>query len=180
MKAYLDEIGSPMGQIDFATDEEGSFLGLRFREGRRSVALEKELERAGLDLIACNAWTFMRTSGAREQLVEYFAGERRSLDLEVARRGSDFEAAVWEEISHIPLGQTRTYGEVARAIGRPGEAAEVGKVCAANPVLLVSPCHRVVDSDGSLKGYAAGLFIKARLLDFEEEYQNRRVESEKR
>ena len=93
MRAYLDEVSSPMGQIDFATDEEGSFLGLRFREGRRSVSLEKGLERAGFDLVARNAWTFMRTTGAREQLVEYLAGERRSFDVPVARKGSDLEEA---------------------------------------------------------------------------------------
>jgi methylated-DNA-[protein]-cysteine S-methyltransferase len=171
MKAYLDEIDSPMGQIDFATDEEGSFLGLRFRESRNPEILEEELKRAGFDLVARDVWTFMRTTGAREQLVEYFAGERRSFDLQVARKGSDFEEAVWEELSRIPFGQTRTYGEVAEAIGYPGEAVEVGKACAANPVLVVIPCHRVVSADGSLKGYAAGLPIKARLLDFEEESQ---------
>jgi methylated-DNA-[protein]-cysteine S-methyltransferase len=158
-----------MGQIDLATDEAGSFLGLRFREGHRSLSLEKELERAGFDLVARNAWTFMHTTGAREQLVEYFAGERRSFDLPVAREGSDFEEAVWEEISRIPFGETRTYGQVAEAVGGTGDAQEVGKACAANPVLLVVPCHRVVGADGSLKGYAAGLPIKARLLNFEEE-----------
>jgi methylated-DNA-[protein]-cysteine S-methyltransferase len=171
MKAYLDEIGSPMGQIDFATDEAGSFLGLRFREGRRSLSLEKELERAGFDLVARNAWTFMYATGAREQLVEYFAGERRLFDLPVARKGSDFEEAVWEEISCIPFGETRTYGQVAEAVGGTGDAQEVGKACAANPVLLVVPCHRVVGADGSLKGYADGLPLKARLLAFEEENQ---------
>src|SRR5215217_2305827 len=110
MKAYLDEIGS-------ATDEAGSFLGLRFREGRRSLSLEKELERAGFDLVARNAWTFMYATGAREQLVGYFAGERRLFDLPVARKGSDFEEAVWEEISCVPFGETRTYGQVAETIG---------------------------------------------------------------
>jgi methylated-DNA-[protein]-cysteine S-methyltransferase len=150
MKAYLDEIGSPMGQIDFATDEAGSFLGLRFRVGRRSLSLEKELERAGFDLVARNAWTFMYATGAREQLVEYFAGERRLFDLPVARKGSDFEEAVWEEISCIPFGETRTYGQVAEAVGGTGDAQE---------------------ADGSLKGYADGLPLKARLLAFEEENQ---------
>ena len=68
-----------------------------------------------------------------------------------------------------PVGQTRTYGQVAWAIGWPGEAVEVGRSCAANLILLVIPCHRVVGADGSLKGYAGGLLLKERLLAFEEE-----------
>ncbi|HEU4848195.1 MAG TPA: MGMT family protein, partial [Rubrobacteraceae bacterium] len=79
----------------------------------------------------------------------------------------DIEEAVWEEISRIPFGQTRTYGQVSEAIGGAASAVEVGKACAANPVLLVVPCHRVVGADGSLKGYAGGIRLKERLLAFE-------------
>src|SRR5215218_9787351 len=125
MNAYMDEIDSPRGQIDFATDVEGSFLGLRFRKSRNPENLEDELKRAGFDLVDRDVWTFMRTTGAREQLVEYFAGERRSFDLPVARKGSDFEEDVWEELSRIPFGETRTYGQVAETIGRQGQAIEV-------------------------------------------------------
>jgi methylated-DNA-[protein]-cysteine S-methyltransferase len=167
MHAYMDEIDSSVGAVVFATDEERALLGLRFRKRRRSASLEKELEREGFALTRNGN----HTASAREQLVEYFAGERRSFDVPVARRGSDFEEAVWEELSRIPFGERRTYGEVAEAIGRPGEAVEVGKACAANPVLLVVPCHRVVGSDGSLKGYAGGLPIKASLLSLEVEKQ---------
>lgn len=167
MKAYLDEIRSPMGPVAFATNEEGALLGLRFRDGRYPASLEKLLRREGFALSRDED----RTAAAREQLVEYFAGERRSFDLPVARRGSDFQEAVWEELSRIPFGETRTYGQVAEVIGGAGNAMEVGSSCAANPVLLVVPCHRVVGADGSLKGYADGLPLKARLLAFEEENQ---------
>jgi methylated-DNA-[protein]-cysteine S-methyltransferase len=167
IKAYLDEIGSPVGPVAFATDEEGALLGLRFRDGRRPASLEEELKREGFAL----ARDEDRTAAAREQLAEYFAGERRSFDLQVARRGSDFQEAVWEELSRIPFGETRTYGQVAEAIGGTGNAVEVGSACAANPVLLVVSCHRVVGADGTLKGYAGGMPLKARLLDFEEESQ---------
>src|SRR5215211_8165314 len=118
MKAYLNEIGSPLGSVAFATNEEGALLGLRFREGRRPSSLEKGLKREGFALSQDED----RTAAAREQLVEYFAGERRSFDLPVARRGTIFQEAVWEELSRIPFGQTRTYGQVARAIGWPGES----------------------------------------------------------
>jgi methylated-DNA-[protein]-cysteine S-methyltransferase len=163
MHAYLNEIDSPVGPVAFATDEAGALLGLRFRAGRRPAALEEGLQREGFAL----ARDGDRSAAAREQLAEYFAGERRSFALPVARRGSDFQVAVWEELSRIPFGETRTYGQVAKAIGRPGEAVEVGSACAANPALLVVPCHRVVGADGSLKGYAAGLHLKERLLAFE-------------
>lgn len=167
MKAYLAEIESPMGPIDFAVNEEGALLGLRFREGRHPGTLQKRLEHEGFAPSRDEG----RMSALHDQLVEYFAGERRSFDLEVARKGSEFEEAVWEEVSRIPFGETRTYGQVAEAVGGMGNAVEVGKACAANPVLLVVPCHRVVGADGSLKGYAAGLPVKARLLDFEEDTQ---------
>jgi methylated-DNA-[protein]-cysteine S-methyltransferase len=163
MKAYLNEIDSPIGPVAFATNEGGALLGLRFRNGRRPTSLEKELKREGFTLSRDED----RTAAAREQLVEYFAGERRSFDLPVARRGSDFQETVWEELSRIPFGETRTYGQVAERIGGTGNAAEVGSACAANPVLLVVSCHRVVGADGSLKGYAGGIPLKARLLGFE-------------
>ena len=163
MNAYVDEIQSPVGDVVFATNEKGALLGLRFRESRRRASLEKELERKRFALLHDKC----RTTAAREQLNEYFAGERRSFDLPVERRGSDFEEAVWEEVSRIPFGETRTYGQVAEAIRCPGEAIEVGSACSANPVLLVVPCHRVVGADGSLKGYAGGIPLKERLLDFE-------------
>src|SRR5918994_7246679 len=163
MKAYLDEIGSPLGLVAFATNEEGALLGLRFREGRRPASLETGLKREGFALSQDED----RTAAAREQLVEYFAGERQSFDLPVARRGSDFQEVVWEELSRIPFGETRTYGQVAETIGWPGEAVEVGSPCAANPLLLGIPCHRLVGADGSLKGYAGGMPLKARLLGFE-------------
>lgn len=164
MNAYLDEVGSPMGPVAFAVNEEGALLALWFRDGRSAKTPEKKLKREGFAIFRNGD----RTSAAREQLVEYFTGERRSFEMAVARRGSAFEEAVWEELSRIPFGETRTYGRVAEAIGGVGSAIEVGEACAANPVLLVVPCHRVVGADGSLKGYAGGVPIKARLLDFEE------------
>lgn len=162
MKAYVGEIYSPMAPVVFAADEDGALLGLRFGV-RYSEALGRELEREG--------YTISRdedpTAAAREQLGEYFAGKRISFEVPVARGGTIFQEAVWKELSCIPFGQTRTYGQVAEAIGHPGEAVEVGSACAANPVLLVVPCHRVVGSDGSLKGYAGGVRLKESLLEFE-------------
>jgi O6-methylguanine-DNA--protein-cysteine methyltransferase len=122
MNAYLDEICPPVWPVVFATDEQGSLLGLRFRHSRRPTPLEEGLKREGFALSRDEN----RTAAAREQLAEYFAGERRSFDLPVVLRGSHFQEAVWEELLRIPFGETHTYGEVARAIGWPGEAVEVG------------------------------------------------------
>jgi methylated-DNA-[protein]-cysteine S-methyltransferase len=157
----------PGGARGLRDERRGALLGLRVRDGRYPSSLEKGLKREGFALLRDED----RTTTAREQLVEYFAGERRSFDLPVARRGSDFQEAVWQELSRIPFGETRIYGQVAEAIGGTANAIEVGSSCAANPVLLVVPCHRVVGADGSLKGYADGLPLKARLLAFEEENQ---------
>ena len=163
MRAFVGEIQSPLGPVAFATDENGALVGLRFRDGRGQSSLENGLKRGGFTLSHVEA----PTTDTREQLSEYFGGERRSFDLPVAPGGSDFQEAVWDELSRIPFGETRTYGQVAEAVGGTGNAQEVGAACAANPVLLVIPCHRVLGADGSLKGYADGMPLKARLLDFE-------------
>jgi methylated-DNA-[protein]-cysteine S-methyltransferase len=75
--------------------------------------------------------------------------------------------AVWHELQKIPYGETRTYGEIARSIGKPGAARAVGMANHENPVAIVIPCHRVVGSDGSLTGYAGGLDLKKKLLEIE-------------
>jgi AraC family transcriptional regulator of adaptative response/methylated-DNA-[protein]-cysteine methyltransferase len=78
-----------------------------------------------------------------------------------------FRRRVWEALRRIPAGETRSYGQIAAAVGAPGAARAVGSACAANPVAIVVPCHRVVGSDGSLHGYAYGLARKRQLLDAE-------------
>jgi methylated-DNA-[protein]-cysteine S-methyltransferase len=104
---------------------------------------------------------------ATRQLDEYFAGERRAFDLAYTLDGTDFERAVWRELAGIPYGETTTYGAIARAIGRPDAARDVGTAVGRTPVPIVVPCHRVVGSDGSLTGYGGGLDRKRALLDLE-------------
>jgi O-6-methylguanine DNA methyltransferase len=108
-----------------------------------------------------------RTAGLRRQLEEYFAGERREFDLTLAPEGTPFERSVWEELRRIPFGETRSYGEIARAIGRPNAFRAVGRANGANPIPIVVPCHRVIGSDGSLTGFGGGLEAKSRLLEIE-------------
>jgi methylated-DNA-[protein]-cysteine S-methyltransferase len=103
---------------------------------------------------------------ARE-LAEYEAGERRSFALALDPRGSMFQQQVWALLREIPFGETRSYGELALALGDPGLSRAVGRANATNPIWLVIPCHRVIGADGTLTGYAGGLALKAALLQFE-------------
>lgn len=104
---------------------------------------------------------------AAEQLSEWFAGERRSFDLRLAPRGTEFQRAVWRALEAIPFGELRAYADIARVIGRPGSARAVGTANARNPLSIVVPCHRVVGTGGALTGYAGGLARKAWLLAHE-------------
>ncbi len=101
------------------------------------------------------------------QLAEYFRGARHRFELPLAPRGTDFQQMVWRALAAIPYGQTRSYGEIARAIGRPRAVRAVGAANGRNPLPIVVPCHRVIGSDGSLTGFAGGLAAKTCLLELE-------------
>jgi methylated-DNA-[protein]-cysteine S-methyltransferase len=101
------------------------------------------------------------------QLDDYFAGRLVSFDLPLAPRGSDFQCAVWRELTAIEHGRVTSYGAVAAALGRPTAARAVGAANGRNPISIIVPCHRVVGADGSLTGYGGGLERKQALLDLE-------------
>jgi len=103
----------------------------------------------------------------REQLDRYFAGELTAFDLPLDPAGTPFQRQVWDELVRIPVGETISYGELARRVGRPGSARAVGAANGQNPISIVIPCHRVIGSDGKLTGYGGGLPRKAWLLDHE-------------
>jgi methylated-DNA-[protein]-cysteine S-methyltransferase len=104
---------------------------------------------------------------AVEQLEQYFAGERVEFDLALDMHGTQFQRDVWDALLTIPYGETRSYGEIAKQIGRPDRARAVGSANGSNPVSIIVPCHRVIGSDGSLTGYGGGLPRKRWLLDHE-------------
>ncbi|WP_159774828.1 methylated-DNA--[protein]-cysteine S-methyltransferase [Streptomyces sp. HM190] len=105
---------------------------------------------------------------AKEQLAAYFAGELRQFTLALRLHGTGFQRGVWEQLARIPFGETRSYGELADALGSPRASRAVGLANGRNPVGIIVPCHRVVGSDGSLTGYGGGLDRKRRLLAFEQ------------
>jgi O-6-methylguanine DNA methyltransferase len=101
------------------------------------------------------------------ELEEYFAGKRREFSFPLDLRGTDFQLACWHALLSIPYGETRTYADIARAIGKPQAFRAVGMANNRNPVAIVVPCHRVIASDGTLCGYGGGLEVKRRLLELE-------------
>lgn len=161
---------SPIGRLLVAGDEEGvRHVGLPQRdpskedEPRRSAS-PKSFEPP-------DDWRHDPAGLAHEtaELDAYFAGELREFEMRCAPRGTDFQREVWAALAHIPYGETRGYGELARAIGRaPGASRAVGAANGANPIAIVLPCHRVIGANGRLVGYGGGLARKHLLLAHEQ------------
>ena len=107
---------------------------------------------------------------AEKQLLEYLSGDRTKFDLNLAAQGTEFQKTVWNALQEIPYGQTRSYKQVAEMIGRPEASRAVGMANSKNPILIFTPCHRIVGSDSKLTGYAGGLEIKKTLLELEKNH----------
>jgi O-6-methylguanine DNA methyltransferase len=101
------------------------------------------------------------------ELEEYFSGNRREFSFPLDLRGTDFQIACWRALLAIPYGETRTYADIARAIGKGNAFRAVGMANNRNPIAIVVPCHRVIASDGTLCGYGGGLEVKRKLLELE-------------
>jgi methylated-DNA-[protein]-cysteine S-methyltransferase len=157
MSARYGLFDTVFGPAFAAVDADGALTLLSFAPEREAA----RAERRGL----------VRDDGAlarvAAQVGEYGRGERTVFDLAVCALGDAFQRAVWAAMCEIPMGLTRSYGEIAREIGEPGTARRVGQACGANPVMLVVPCHRVIGADGGLTGFGGGLELKARMLAFE-------------
>ncbi|HUA10645.1 MAG TPA: methylated-DNA--[protein]-cysteine S-methyltransferase [Solirubrobacteraceae bacterium] len=142
---------TPVGRLELAGDE----------TALRTVSFARRAPRAAPGDASAPL------AAARSQLEEYFAGERERFEIPLHAEGTPFELAVWGELARIPFGETRTYGEVAAAVGRPDAARAVGVACARNPLAIVVPCHRVVGADGRLVGYGGGIENKVWLVEHE-------------
>ena len=163
MKAYVDEIGSPAGLLAFAVDEVGALVRLHFVESDYGPVMVEDLEDEGYAVEVDES----KTALVRKELSEYANGDRRTFDVPLAFAGSEWQKAVWTELTRIPFGQTRSYGEIADSLGRPGAARAVGSANARNVLPVVVPCHRVIAADGTLGGFNGGLHLKERLLKHE-------------
>jgi methylated-DNA-[protein]-cysteine S-methyltransferase len=163
VNAYVDEIESPAGPLTFAVNEDGALMRLHFVESDYGPVMEEDLEDEGYAVEADET----RTAGVQKELSEYVNGLRRNFDVPLAFAGSVWQKVVWMELTRIPFGETRSYGEIADNLGRPGAARAVGRANASNVLPVVVPCHRVIAADGTLGGFNGGLHLKERLLEHE-------------
>ena len=108
---------------------------------------------------------------AKKELTEYFAGTRKTFSVPLNPAGTDFQRAVWAALRAIPYGETRSYSEIAAAVGNPKAARAVGNANNKNPILILTLCHRVIGAGGALVGFGAGLPVKAALLALERKYK---------
>lgn len=133
---------------------------------RRGLEAELELVRR-VHSAAVTPGSNEHTARARRELSEYFAGKRTSFGVTLDLRGSEFQRAVWERLRRIPHGSVASYGEMARDLGKPGAARAIGRANGENRIAIIIPCHRVIQSDGSLCGYGGGVWRKRWLLEHE-------------
>ncbi|MEQ1440388.1 methylated-DNA--[protein]-cysteine S-methyltransferase [Fontimonas sp. SYSU GA230001] len=159
--AWLD---SPLGPLLAAARDAGIVL-LEFTERRMLEAQFDALRRHFQVPLVPGDHPLLRQ--LKTELAEYFAGARRAFTLPLVYPGSDFQRAVWNALLQIPYGATRSYDDLARAVGRPGACRAVGTANGRNRIAILIPCHRVVNKNGQLGGYGGGLWRKQRLLDLE-------------
>lgn len=152
---YYTFLSSPIGQLLLAGDEDGLAL-VEFPEGGKPSKPAADWQRDDKPF-----------RQAKRQLDEYFAGERREFTVTLKPHGTPFQLEVLEALQRIPYGETRSYAEIAREIGRPRAVRAVGAANGRNPLPIIIPCHRVIGSSGSLTGFGGGLPVKRFLLDLE-------------
>jgi methylated-DNA-[protein]-cysteine S-methyltransferase len=150
---------SPVGKLVLVATDDGlaAILWERDRPGRVRLNIEAE-DQAHPVLVE-----------TERQLNEYFSGRRTTFSLKLDPSGTAFQRDVWQALLTIPFGETRSYGQIARQIGRPRAVRAVGAANGRNPLSIVAPCHRVIGATGALTGFAGGLDVKARLLALERE-----------
>lgn len=156
-RTSYDEIATPIGPLRLVAGVTG-LLAIEFPSRVRMTPAAVDWRREVAPF-----------RGLATQLAEYFAGRRRSFEVELAPLGTTFQRSVWRELRNIPYGTSISYAELARRVGRPSAFRAVGGANGANPWPIVVPCHRVVGSDRSLTGFGGGLEIKRTLLRIEAE-----------
>jgi methylated-DNA-[protein]-cysteine S-methyltransferase len=169
-KVGYDIVGTPIGRL-LLTGNEQALTGLFMLDGGSHQMAHRGVEGGS------SPWGTQRKdwehrpggfAAAARQLGEYFGGERTEFDLPLAPQGTEFQLAVWAELTRIPYGKTASYGAVARALGKSLVASRaVGLANGKNPISIIVPCHRVIGADGSMTGYGGGVERKEWLLRHE-------------
>lgn len=153
---FFTTIDSPVGPLLLAAGDDG-LRTIEFHAAAHPVRREDDWQAGDHPLL----------QRARRQLDEYFAGERRTFDLPLAPRGTEFQRETWQALASIPYGSTISYAELALRVKRPKAMRAVGAANGRNPLPIVLPCHRVIGTDGSLTGFGGGLPTKQYLLELE-------------
>lgn len=153
---WFDEFKTPIGLLKIVADANG-LCYVVFENNKHEPPNQQDWKR---DRSA--------TRQVREQLNQYFAGERKEFDLATSFTGTDFQQRTWQMLAHIPYGQTWSYGELAKRVGSPKAVRAVGAANGRNPLPIILPCHRVIGSNGKLTGFGGGLPVKQWLLEHEE------------
>ena len=148
---------SPVGKLKLVASDKGLAAILWENDREDRVKLGAMIEQPDHPVLA----------ETKRQLGEYFAGRRTAFDLPLDFHGTDFQKSVWAALLRIPFGETRSYAEIARELGRPTASRAVGAANGKNPISIVAPCHRVIGTNGALTGFAGGLEGKAFLLKLE-------------
>ena len=143
---------SPFGKIALTANEQG-LTSLTFMDGKKQFTLPTDHQE--------NPDKFRQVC---QQLTEYFNGDRKVFELPLAAQGTPFQQKVWQKLTNIKQGETKTYAWLAKEINNEKAVRAVGTANGANPIGLIVPCHRVIGSNGKLTGYAGGLALKAKLL----------------
>jgi methylated-DNA-[protein]-cysteine S-methyltransferase len=156
---FYDFFDSPIGPLVVVCDEDAALTLLHLPKHGKPGHVAPEWQRAPA-----------RLRETRAQLSAYFAGKLLTFDLPLAPRGTEFQRQVWDELLQIPYGDSTSYADIARRIGRPNAMRAVGAANGANPIAIIVPCHRVIGADGTLTGYGGGLPAKQWLLDHERHY----------
>jgi O-6-methylguanine DNA methyltransferase len=170
MNLYADLIPTPLPELTAlcaVVDEDGNLVELDFVVPERGSPVAEEVERRAAARGDRLAWGHERSAAVAAQLAEYFSGGRKTFDLPLRPRGTEFQRQVWEELARIPYGVTISYAELAARVGRPGASRAVGRANGTNPIPVIIPCHRVIGSDGSLTGFGGGMPLKRALLVLE-------------
>jgi methylated-DNA-[protein]-cysteine S-methyltransferase len=155
---YYTYAASPIGQLLLAGSADALQV-IGFPHGDKARRADIGWERYGEP--------FKKTA---RQLNEYFSGDRQEFELDLAPEGTKFQVEVLEALRGIPYGETRTYRDIAVAVGRPKAVRAVGNANGRNPLPIVIPCHRVIGSDGSLTGFGGGIEVKRYLLDLDQQH----------
>lgn len=158
MRQFYDTFTTPLGEFSVALNATGAVIATAFG------GLSELRERFNADEVVRDE---NRTADVRREIGEYFAGGRQKFTVALAPSGTPFQQKVWAALQRIPLGQTRSYGELAAEIGSPDASRAVGRANATNPICVIVPCHRVIGADGSLTGFAFGEDLKRQLLEHE-------------